>query len=223
MSKSLLLNALIFILLCTSGEGMAQDNCQVLLEKIAEKYSGDCKKKKAHGIGVAIGEDKYEGEFRKGWPEGSGTYTWSSGDIFKGNFKRGKRNGKGTLTHANGDVVKGYWAEDIYLGQYQYTHKLLGSSLDVSKVNFKRESQGNTIVITSLTLGKRQPNPDFQIEVKEGAYLRTEKKSDSYRLLGVQYPFNAEIRFPNQNKYFIVHITQEGHWDISVDCRPNFR
>ena len=60
------------------------NDCRVMVDDIAGSYEGDCYKGKAHGVGKAIGKDTYEGEFKKGYPEGKGTYTWINGDYFEG-------------------------------------------------------------------------------------------------------------------------------------------
>jgi len=48
----------------------SQDDCKVLIPEISGQYVGKCKKGLAHGKGLAIGIDRYEGSFKKGYPEG---------------------------------------------------------------------------------------------------------------------------------------------------------
>ncbi len=84
--------------------------CRVLDTDIQGEYTGECKKGLAEGYGVSIGEDKYEGHFRKGELSGKGKYTWSNGDVYQGNFRHGKMNGQGKYTWENGSV---------YLGNYK--------------------------------------------------------------------------------------------------------
>jgi hypothetical protein len=57
----------------------AQNECKVLLDQIASRYTGDCKKGLAEGSGSAQGEDKYEVEINKGRPNGAGVYTLPMG------------------------------------------------------------------------------------------------------------------------------------------------
>jgi len=47
-----------------------QEPCKVLKQEIATKYFGNCKKGLAQGKGVAVGRDKYEGQFKNGLPNG---------------------------------------------------------------------------------------------------------------------------------------------------------
>lgn len=92
-------------------------DCRVMLDDIAGSYEGDCHKEKAHGHGKAIGKDTYEGEFKKGYPDGEGKYTWINGDYFEGTFVKGKREGEGKMVFAsvNADsILTGYWEDDRF-------------------------------------------------------------------------------------------------------------
>ncbi|MEM6842345.1 MAG: hypothetical protein AAF944_11260 [Bacteroidota bacterium] len=95
-------------------------DCRVMLDDIAGSYEGDCHREKAHGFGKAIGKDTYEGEFKKGYPEGKGVYTWINGDYYEGTFVKGRREGEGKMVYAsvNADsVLTGYWEDDQFLGE----------------------------------------------------------------------------------------------------------
>ncbi|MEI6061185.1 MAG: hypothetical protein WCR72_10775, partial [Bacteroidota bacterium] len=56
-----------------------QEKCRVLKPELVGTYEGKCKDGLANGKGIAIGTDRYEGQFTKGFPQGYGTYTWSTG------------------------------------------------------------------------------------------------------------------------------------------------
>jgi hypothetical protein len=97
----------------------AQDECTVLLPRISITYNGSCKKGLADGQGEAIGADHYIGEFRKGYPDGFGTYKWQTGETYVGEWSQGLRNGKGeyTFKHMNRDsVLAGQWKNDKFIG-----------------------------------------------------------------------------------------------------------
>ena len=67
----------------------AQD-CEVKLPSINKSYTGDCKKGQASGYGTAEGESvSYEGEFKKGLPEGEGKLIFKDGRSFKGEWNQG--------------------------------------------------------------------------------------------------------------------------------------
>ncbi len=98
----------------------AQDDCKVLLPKISGSYTGSCKKGLANGQGEAIGVDHYKGDFKKGYPDGIGTYTWQTGETYVGKWVKGLRNGEGqyTFKYMNRDSVQsGQWKDDKYIGK----------------------------------------------------------------------------------------------------------
>jgi hypothetical protein len=97
----------------------AQDDCKVLLPNIGVSYTGSCKKGLADGQGEAAGVDHYKGEFKKGYPDGTGTYTWQSGAIYVGKWVKGLREGEGKYTFKymeRDSVLSGQWKDDKYIG-----------------------------------------------------------------------------------------------------------
>ena len=70
-----------------------ESDCKVILPRLSGTYKGECKNGFAHGNGLAQGIDRYEGEFRKGMPEGRGVYRWSDGTFYDGSWKKGLREG----------------------------------------------------------------------------------------------------------------------------------
>ncbi|MCK5876571.1 MAG: hypothetical protein KAG43_02960 [Candidatus Marithrix sp.] len=64
-------------------------DCYVADVNLHGYFNGDCKNGKAYGKGVAIGKDKYEGEFVNGYTHGQGTYTWGDDASFNGQFISG--------------------------------------------------------------------------------------------------------------------------------------
>ena len=118
MKRMVLIQGIIALTLFAS-DILAQDECQVLLPRIAVTYNGSCKKGLADGQGEAIGIDHYIGEFRKGYPDGHGTYKWQTGEIYEGEWSGGLRNGDGRYTFSiNGkdSVLVGKWKNDKYVG-----------------------------------------------------------------------------------------------------------
>jgi len=97
----------------------AQDECNVLLPRIGVTYTGSCRKGLADGQGEAIGIDHYKGEFKKGYPDGVGTYKWQTGETYVGEWSKGLRNGKGKYTFKYKDrdsILVGQWKNDKYIG-----------------------------------------------------------------------------------------------------------
>jgi hypothetical protein len=57
--------------------------------------------------------DKYDGDYKRGLPDGIGTFYWAKSKLeYKGEFKKGKRDGKGTLIYSDGYKVEGHWEND---------------------------------------------------------------------------------------------------------------
>lgn len=135
--KQVLLFASIFILY--SFKSGAQQTCEVKLKDIQGVYTGDCKDDKANGKGKSVGTDEYEGEFKDGYPEGKGMYTWKDGHYFVGFFKKGNKDGKGDMYYesSKGDdsVVTGFWKKDKYVGVYEQKYIIQSTTSHISKVD----------------------------------------------------------------------------------------
>ena len=118
---SILLSVSILFALVLSATLSAQDSgCKVLMESISGTYIGDCKKGLADGHGKAQGTDSYEGQFRKGLPNGTGTYIWSTGETYTGQWKKGIREGQGKYVFnslGRDSVLTGYWKDNKYVGE----------------------------------------------------------------------------------------------------------
>lgn len=70
-----------------------------------DEFTGLYKNGKFHGEGILENKRlsyKYEGDFKAGIKEGSGTERYKNGTIYVGEFKRNMRNGKGKLTKMTG-------------------------------------------------------------------------------------------------------------------------
>lgn len=111
---------LLFLVILFSGSIIyAQNDCKVLLPELSGSYTGKCKKGLAHGKGLAVGTNTYEGRFNKGLPNGMGKYTWEDGTIYEGNWSMGKRDGKGTMIYPGAGEdsnVTGFWKNDSFIG-----------------------------------------------------------------------------------------------------------
>jgi len=69
--------------------------------------------------GVSSG-DKYIGEFKGGYRNGDGVYTWKNGDKYVGGWENGVINGYGTQYYANGTKSTGFW-QNAKLTSKNYT------------------------------------------------------------------------------------------------------
>jgi hypothetical protein len=151
-------NILILLLCLISFSIYGQGNeCIVLHEELKGKYEGDCKKGKAHGIGKAEGQDIYQGSFKRGWPDGKGTYTWRNGKEYIGEFIRGKMDGRGVLhdfVRGEEKTTEGYWRKNEYIGEkniplYQISDRQSLEDIKLSRNN----SNGSTINIRMIRDG----------------------------------------------------------------------
>jgi len=133
--KQVSLFALIFIL---HGFTSGAQTCEVKLKDIQGTYTGECANDKANGKGKSVGVDEYEGEFKDGYPEGKGIYTWKDGHYFIGIFKKGIKEGKGDMYYesSKGDdsVITGYWKKDKYIGEYEHQFVILSQTSRINKI-----------------------------------------------------------------------------------------
>ena len=117
ISKKLLLVLVLFI---PAIFVHAQEvECKVLMDNIQSSYEGQCKNHLAHGNGTARGLDTYTGSFKKGYPNGKGTYKSSTGEYYEGEWVMGQREGIGEYNYTIlGKDAKqvGVWKSDKYLG-----------------------------------------------------------------------------------------------------------
>ncbi len=129
-------------------------------------YSGDCRKGKASGQGVATGADHYEGSFKDGWPEGMGLYTWRKGDQYKGQFRKGLRSGQGEMIYktASGDsLVRGFWKNDLYTGEFEHPWHIWFRSRKIIEVEVEhKDDRLNqvTVFVTNTSTIINDPTAD---------------------------------------------------------------
>ncbi len=104
--------------LCPKNKTVTYHNCWGTFESKGDKYVGEFKKNKFHGLGTYThaNGDKYVGEWKDNKANGRGTFFALAndefkGDVYVGEFKDDKRNGQGTYTHANGDKYVGEWKD----------------------------------------------------------------------------------------------------------------
>lgn len=78
--KTIIRLILLNIFMICSMLGYSQEKCKVLSPAISDTYEGKCKGGFANGKGIAVGTDRYDGQFSKGLPHGVGTYSWANGN-----------------------------------------------------------------------------------------------------------------------------------------------
>lgn len=219
MNTKIILGVLV-LLITVSVEAQS---CKVLMKQIGITYEGDCKKGKAEGYGKAIGEDVYVGNFKKGYPHGIGTYTYSNGDVYEGAFKKGMKDGEGTYTDGTTNaILTGFWKNDDYLGKYKNPYKLYNKSSKISiyRIEEKKDIKDISSIIIYLRIDYRlQLNQHYNIIVHHGKYKDLRKNNDHIELTEVQYPI--KLKLYTEGEYLEFEIFEPGFWDVKLDIAKN--
>jgi hypothetical protein len=224
-------NAACIVLLLFSFGAYTQ-TCQVDRESLKGTYTGDCKKDKAHGKGKAVGADTYEGEFKNGIPDGTGTYTWSNKNVFVGKYVKGLREGKGTMTfkQANGkdSVVEGYWTKDVYVGKNEKPWQVISKTSSVRSVEVEyipNEANRVKVIITNTTGGtgtSADVTPKAKVDniiILKGNFQRqssieTHYKSSETTLFEVSFPFRIKLQIGREEVE--VEMFEVGSYSINI-------
>jgi len=202
--------------LCQSNDG------PVLKKELVGKYEGGLRHGLAQGKGIAIGQDTYTGNFRKGLPSGEGTYTDSEGNIYKGSFVKGNKEGKGVLIIRGPEKemkLKGYWKSDKYTGndddpQYEVSNKTGSVTPRIFNAGV-----GNKVEITIIDPVTIDYIPGY-IALKGQASLRT--TFGRYYYEDATFPLEFDIRYDCNNKLgtsttsntIRIKINKPGYWVV---------
>jgi hypothetical protein len=129
------------------------------MESIAVRYVGGCKNGLADDAGEAWGTDHYRGSFKKGLPQGKGTYEYADGSVYEGMWAKGIRQGEGK--HAfkydgTDSIQEGVWIKDKYAGKKAEGpgYKIV-MSCSIERYRVCRYSDGNeiSVVLKPVTSG----------------------------------------------------------------------
>jgi len=218
---------LCFILILFSGSMLyAQGECKVLMSQISGSYTGKCKKGLAHGKGLAVGTDTYEGRFLKGLPNGDGKYTWGDGRIYEGSWLEGMKDGKGTMTYptAEGDsIITGYWKKDEYVGrefipQFKVTRNQGIVRYSIRKVN----EVGSGFSVGLYLAGAFNTDVDnYTIDAISGQLFESGRKRGIENAI---VPYKVSIRYRVWNQmhsqqhdvFFDFTINEPGTFEITI-------
>jgi len=209
---------------------LLSQNCFVAIDSLKGEYVGDCKKGKADGKGTATGTDSYTGEFKAGYPNGFGKYTWKNGNWYEGQWKNGAFNGKGTLSTINKNkegkdsviVTTGIWKEGNYVDNSELSKSpfsVMALTNNVNDFSMKKLSDNSnqlTVFVKSTTGGGSSlagyiPVPQLSsFQLIEGTYsqeIRDERPAamyNKYVFNNVSFPFRAVLYFkiPDDPHFF---------------------
>lgn len=213
--------ALLFFIIIAASNCFAQSSdCTVLLAPIQGTYDGGCKKGKADGNGKAKGTDQYEGEFKKGLPHGTGTYTWENGNSYHGKWKNGIKDGEGKLSLQSNNgadsTITGFWSKDKYVGAIKNPYKVYNKGTMVTNVRLSKISESdNYIELEFNSKGGAVANPNFEITMVRGNFSRKQSFNRSAKVFDITFPFRAKIT--HNGETFEFEIFQKGIWKIVVD------
>ena len=238
MKPSIPLILSFFIALHTTGQ-----ECAVMLDSLKGSYAGECRKGLANGTGTATGTDSYTGQFKNGYPDGNGKYTWKNGDWYDGEWKKGKQNGKGTFIHRviNGqgqtETLTGFFKNGEYKGKFEkpYTTEMLTNYFTSNSVKKKNTLISEiTFTVKNTTAGGSTnsqpvlPKSEIKnIQLVQGNYTElvydtTSQVTNRYTFRNVIYPFSAIITFERarsvqQVAIAKIELNENGNWMIRVD------
>jgi len=220
-------------------------SCIVSVDSLKGHYTGGCKHGKANGFGTAIGTDTYTGNFRNGYPEGEGKYTWKNGTWYNGNWKAGLFEGNGTFNKVedkktdSATLITGFWEEGKYMGKFQKPFSITSLTNGINDVSGRKIGDSKseiTISVTSTTAGGSSlnipvlPKPKLvNIELFEGRFMQqidneTSRITNKYTFRNVTFPFYAIFTFettgtnpmPLPLEKIKVEITESSSWYIQV-------
>ncbi|MEJ7609744.1 MAG: hypothetical protein WKF88_01055 [Ferruginibacter sp.] len=221
--------ALFFAVILTVS-ATAQTSCEVSAQELKGNYSGECKGGKAHGTGKAIGLDMYEGNFKNGYPDGEGWYTFKDGNFYKGSFKKGQRSGAGEFhylkVNSEDSIIKGYWSKDNYTGEYEKPYNIITKSMGVVRIAV-REQRGAASQVrliskpqTKATItGIVLPQSVTDISIINGNFARSSKiytdREATTILDDIIFPLRIAIRLGNH--LVELELFRPAAWEVEFE------
>lgn len=219
--RTIIAFGLIFVTLKCYG----QTDCRVLKPEISLIYKGECKNGLAHGNGSASGRDNYEGEFRKGYPQGQGIYTWSSGEVYDGAWKKGMRHGNGEYSffiNGKDSVTYGQWVNDVFVGISESNAVKVIMKRNVVRYNAQRKGIGNQVFVKIMMHGV------LNTDVEDLMFISNRGSEVQYnQFVGyeqVEFPFWGKVTYRTWNQLktiqvevlFEFEIIYPGNWELTI-------
>ena len=223
--KSLKVQLFLLALFALAVNVQAQDDCKVLQAGIDSIYVGKCKKGLAQGDGIAIGADRYEGRFKQGYANGTGTYTWSTGETYTGNFINGLRDGEGVYHYnINGQetTLDGLWKDDVYIGE-KPKKPTVRQTVSIDRYTFRKNaSHKNRVLIDFFQNGDRNNTLSNLMLTNTSGFPADLGPSRGFD--EVTFPVTITVKYETYNKlhtrmvYCIFDFTiyEPGDWRVEL-------
>jgi len=208
--KKLILFAGIAIITAYTSAIFAQDNCKVLMPGIGDTYTGSCKKGFADGQGEASGIDQYKGQFKKGLPNGTGTYIWQTGESYTGGWKMGLREGHGKYvfkSQGRDSVISGMWKGDKFIGENPPAPYVIEYRNSIGRVSCIKVGERPYVKYVFSRNGSESNNiSDLLLQGSSGS----ERMNSSFTgFEQVTFPFTGKVSFKAPNSWMSATITCE--------------
>jgi hypothetical protein len=219
-----MITRLFFVLIIAFGSNLyAQtSDCKVIKESISGSYTGGCKNGLAQGKGIAQGIDRYEGQFAKGLPSGTGKYLWANGVYYEGEWKKGLMDGAGKMVYPD-STVTGIWKEDKYMGKRAIAPYSIVRSLSVARSTITKTKDGNYRVKIQIKQGGSDNTTieDFSLAYDSGSEYRS---GNYYGIENITFPLSVKVKYRSWNQlrttqYDVIFefiINDPGSWDVTL-------
>jgi hypothetical protein len=223
--KTLLPISLMIVFTLFQISVFSQDSCKVLKPEISEKYTGKCKNGLADGKGIAEGTDKYEGKFVKGLPNGTGKYTWSTGEVYEGSWKNGKREGQGKYTYKINGVETidfGIWKDDVFYRKITPVPYTIIRATSITRYSVKSLGDGDRVIFAIMQNGNNTETSNLNFYSTSGNSFSVGSKIGYEH---VDFPCTLKLSYSCPNKLktaiisveFEIVIKEPGSWEVTIN------
>lgn len=222
--KNLTFISFVFIILIAIPT-YSQEDCKVLQADINKEYKGDCAKGLANGKGIATGINTYQGEFKKGYPNGTGTITYADGSTYSGEWKKGMKNGEGKFIQTikgKDSITEGVWKNDKYIGLKKVKEYDVIKKISVQRYMIRKIGDDiNQVTIQIKNKGMSVPIPK-NIIGSNGNLIFNQGKAIFENI--TTYPFTCDMNYEIQNSMggtsttveFSFKILVKGNWIVEL-------
>lgn len=188
-------------------------------------YTGECKRGRAHGEGkVETSKGTYEGNFKKGQPDGYGIWKYEDGRRYEGEWDSGLKDGEGTMYYPSDSVLIGYWKNDYYVSRYEKPYEMNSTSFsNNSRVKVMKTGESTNKIEIIFTRGGTLNTSDLsRVQIQNSTGILN-NINGRYYIESVEYPIEGRIDFSALNKLRTTQLHEtynfkfyeKGHWIVT--------